>query len=89
MIEQGLHRRRRGRAAHDRRLRQLFRCDHRGPDGPPEPFVTRGTELLNQRISRRSQIIAYNNDFHMMAFIVVPLLLIVPMSRAVAGGPCG
>src|SRR5208283_4581575 len=44
-----------------------------------DPLVTRGAELLNQEITRQSQIIAYNNDFHMMAFIVVPPLLLILM----------
>ncbi len=40
-----------------------------------------GAALLNQEITRQSQIIAYNNDFHMMAFIVVPPLLLILLMR--------
>ena len=42
-----------------------------------DPLVARGAALLNQEITRQSEIIAYNNDFHMMAFVVVPPLLLI------------
>jgi hypothetical protein len=44
-----------------------------------------GAALVSREITRQSQIIAFNNDFHMMAFIAVqPLLLTLPMRRTEA-----
>ncbi len=45
------------------------------------PATTHGAALLNQAIDRQAQIIAYNNDFYAMTFIVVPPLLLLLLMR--------
>ncbi|HSU04507.1 MAG TPA: DHA2 family efflux MFS transporter permease subunit [Acetobacteraceae bacterium] len=47
------------------------------------PATPHGAAALNQEINRQAQIIAYNNDFHMMAFIVIPALLLLLLLRRV------
>ena len=37
--------------------------------------------LLDQMITQQAQIIAYNNDFRLMADVVPPLLLMLLMRR--------
>jgi len=51
-----------------------------------DPLASRGAAFLNEEITRQSEIIAYNNDFHMMAFIVVPPLLLILLMRG-TGAP--
>lgn len=46
-----------------------------------DPLLPQGAALLNNEITRQAQIVAYNNDFHMMMFIVVPPLLLIPLMR--------
>jgi MFS transporter, DHA2 family, multidrug resistance protein len=46
-----------------------------------DPFSAEGAAHLNAEISRQAQIIAYNNDFHMMAFAVIPPLLLIMLMR--------
>ena len=45
------------------------------------PVTRTGAALLDQTIERQAEIIAYNNDFHMMAFAVVPPLLLLLLLR--------
>ncbi len=45
------------------------------------PATAHGAALLDTEIQRQSQIIAYNNDFHVMAFIVIPPLLLLLLLR--------
>jgi len=45
------------------------------------PVTRSGAALLDQTIQRQAEIIAYNNDFHMMAFAVVPPLLMLLLLR--------
>lgn len=45
------------------------------------PTTPTGAAALNAEITRQAQIIAYNNVFHMMAFIVVPALLLLLLMR--------
>ncbi len=48
----------------------------------------RGMAMLDQLVGREASIIAYNNDYRMMTFIVVPpLLLLLFMRRPGRGGP--
>jgi DHA2 family multidrug resistance protein len=58
-----------------------------------DPTTTRGAAMLDAMINRQAQIIAYNNDFHLMTFVVVPPLLLLLLMRphrrhapAAAGG---
>jgi MFS transporter, DHA2 family, multidrug resistance protein len=46
-----------------------------------DPTTRSGAAALNAEITRQAQIIAYNNDFHLMAFIVVPALLLLLLMR--------
>jgi DHA2 family multidrug resistance protein len=43
--------------------------------------TTHGTAMLDLEVNRQAQIIAYNNDFHMMAFVVIPPLLLLFLMR--------
>ena len=45
------------------------------------PATRHGAALLDQMINHQAQIIAYNNDFRMMAFAVVPPLLLLLLMR--------
>ncbi len=45
------------------------------------PYTPSGEAALDSEITRQAQIIAYNNDFHMMAFAVVPPLLLLLLLR--------
>ncbi len=46
-----------------------------------DPATRHGAALLNAAINRQAEIIAYNNDFHMMAFVVIPPLLMLFLLR--------
>ncbi len=46
-----------------------------------DPATRQGAALLNAAINRQAEIIAYNNDFHMMAFVVIPPLLMLFLLR--------
>lgn len=50
------------------------------PDNP------HGAALLDRTIQRQAEIIAYNNDFHAMAFAVVPPLLLLLLLRPARRG---
>ncbi len=53
-----------------------------------DPTTRPGAALLDQIINQQAQIIAYNNDFHLMSFVVIPpllLLLLMRRHRRVAG----
>ncbi len=45
------------------------------------PQTRTGAALLDQTIQRQAEIIAYNNDFPMMAFAVIPPLLLLLLLR--------
>jgi DHA2 family multidrug resistance protein len=45
------------------------------------PTTGAAAQALNQVINRQAQIIAYNNDFRIMAFAVVPPLLLLMLMR--------
>ncbi|MFI4983381.1 MAG: MFS transporter, partial [Nevskiales bacterium] len=45
------------------------------------PATTHGAELLDQMVNRQALIIAYNNDFRMMSFVVIPALLMLLLLR--------
>ncbi len=45
------------------------------------PATPSGAAALDAMINRQAQIIAYNNDFHLMAFIVIPPLLLLLLMR--------
>ena len=46
------------------------------------PGTIHGAERLNEMITRQAQIIGFNNDYRMMAFVVIaPLLLLLFMRR--------
>jgi DHA2 family multidrug resistance protein len=46
------------------------------------PGTIQGAERLNEMITRQAQIIGFNNDYRMMAFVVIgPLLLLLFMRR--------
>jgi DHA2 family multidrug resistance protein len=47
----------------------------------PGPATTHGAELLDQMVNRQALIIAYNNDFRMMSFVVIPALLMLLLLR--------
>jgi DHA2 family multidrug resistance protein len=47
------------------------------------PMTTHGAELLDQMVNRQALIIAYNNDFRMMSFVVIPALLMLLLMRRV------
>ncbi len=46
-----------------------------------DPATTQGAALLDSMINRQAQIIAYSNDFRMMAFVVLPSLLLLFVMR--------
>ena len=46
-----------------------------------DPATSHGAMLLNAQINRQAEIIAYNNDFHAMAFVVIPALLMLFLLR--------
>ena len=46
-----------------------------------DPATAHGAALLNAMIDRQAQIIAYNNDFYAMTFIVIPPLLLLLLLR--------
>ncbi|MDE2005626.1 MAG: EmrB/QacA family drug resistance transporter, partial [Rhodospirillales bacterium] len=46
-----------------------------------DPATAHGAALLNATIDRQAEIIAYNNDFYAMTFIVVPPLLLLLLLR--------
>jgi DHA2 family multidrug resistance protein len=49
------------------------------------PGTVHGAERLNEMITRQAQIIAFNNDYRMMTFVVIaPLLLLLFMRRPAA-----
>ena len=53
-----------------------------------DPATAHGAQLLDRMINRQAEIIAYTNDYRMMAFVVVPpLLLLLFMRRANRHGP--
>ncbi len=45
------------------------------------PATRHGAAMLDQMISQQAQIIAYNNDFRVMAMVVVPSLLLLLLMR--------
>jgi DHA2 family multidrug resistance protein len=51
------------------------------------PATTHGAALLNQEVTRQAQIIAYNNDFRLMTFVIVPPLLLLFLMRRHARTP--
>jgi len=52
------------------------------------PNTAHGAAVLDELINHQAQIIAYNNDFHMMTLVVVPpLLLLLVMRRHVRPAP--
>jgi DHA2 family multidrug resistance protein len=51
------------------------------------PATTHGAALLNQEVTRQAQIIAYNNDFRMMTFVIIPPLLLLFLMRRHARTP--
>jgi DHA2 family multidrug resistance protein len=46
-----------------------------------DPATRHGAAMLGQMIDQQSQIIAYNNDFRIMALVVVPPLLLLLVMR--------
>ncbi len=46
-----------------------------------DPATRHGAAVLDQMINHQAQIIAFNNDFSMMTFIVVPSLLLLLVMR--------
>jgi MFS transporter, DHA2 family, multidrug resistance protein len=46
-----------------------------------DPTTKAGAALLDQVINRQAEIIAYNNDFHLMSFVVIPPLLLLLLMR--------
>ncbi len=46
-----------------------------------DPTTAHGAALLDTMINRQAQIIAYNNDFRMMTFVVIPPLLLLFVMR--------
>jgi DHA2 family multidrug resistance protein len=54
------------------------------------PLTTHGAELLDEMINRQAQIIAFNNDYRILMFIVIaPLLLLLFMRRPGSAPPRG
>jgi MFS transporter, DHA2 family, multidrug resistance protein len=47
----------------------------------PAPMSKHGVSLLNSMITYQSQVIAYNNNFWLMAILSAPILLIVLFMR--------
>ena len=45
------------------------------------PTTASGAAALDGEITRQAQIIAYNNDFHLMTFVIVPPLLLLLLMR--------
>jgi MFS transporter, DHA2 family, multidrug resistance protein len=46
-----------------------------------DPLQAKGAALLDQIVTQQAQIIAYNNDFRMMTFVVLVPLLLLPLMR--------
>jgi DHA2 family multidrug resistance protein len=46
-----------------------------------DPATRHGVALLNRMVDHQAQIIAYNDDFRMMTFVVVPPLLLLLLMR--------
>jgi DHA2 family multidrug resistance protein len=46
-----------------------------------DPTTRHGAALLNAAINRQAEIIAYNNDFHVMAYVVIPPLVMLLLLR--------
>jgi MFS transporter, DHA2 family, multidrug resistance protein len=53
------------------------------------PWTTHGAELLDSMVNRQALIIAYNNDFHLMSFVVIPALLLLVLVRRHRAQPAG
>ena len=51
------------------------------------PASRRGAELLNGMINHQAQIIAFNDDFRMMCFVVIPPLVLLLLMRRVGAPP--
>ena len=54
---------------------------HRAVSRLLNPATRRGAAVLNRMISHQSQIIAFNDDFRMMCFVVIPPLLLLLLMR--------
>jgi DHA2 family multidrug resistance protein len=46
-----------------------------------DPVTRHGAAMLDQMINQQAQIIAYNNDFRVMALVVIPSLLLLLVMR--------
>jgi MFS transporter, DHA2 family, multidrug resistance protein len=46
-----------------------------------DPVHGHGAALLDRMVDHQAQIIAYNNDFHMMTYVIVPPLLLLLLMR--------
>ena len=46
-----------------------------------DPATRHGAAMLDQMVNHQAQIIAFNNDFRMMTFVVVPPLLLLLVMR--------
>jgi DHA2 family multidrug resistance protein len=45
------------------------------------PATQHGAAMLDQVVNQQAQIIAYNNDFRLMALVALPSLLLIPLMR--------
>jgi len=46
-----------------------------------DPVTRHGANALDHLINREALIIAYNNDYMMMTFMVIPCLLLLPIMK--------
>ena len=53
------------------------------------PTTAHGAALLNGMIDYQSQVVAYNNDFWLMALLALPILVLLPLMRRPARAPGG
>ncbi len=53
------------------------------------PQTAHGAALLNSMIDYQSQVVAYNNDFWLMALLALPILALLPLMRRPRGAPTG
>ena len=51
------------------------------PMAAVDPVTRQGAQMLDHMITREALIIAYNNDYLMMTYMVIPCLLLLPIMK--------
>ncbi|MDE2580612.1 MAG: DHA2 family efflux MFS transporter permease subunit [Rhodospirillales bacterium] len=53
------------------------------------PHTPHGAALLDSVIDYQAQVVAYNNDYWLMALLALPILALLPLMRRPRGAPAG